>query len=100
MKQHYGHWLFKFLPEHTVGITLPWGVYFRSRTPRDSLIRHETIHVMQIKGNGVIKFYSIYFKDYLLNMIKYRNMDIAYRKIPFEIEAYGRQNDRRIKIKR
>ncbi len=46
------------------------------------------VHQKQMDKHGVFMFYCIYMKDYLINLIKYRNHDKAYENIPFEKEAY------------
>lgn len=72
---------------------LPLGIFFRqSLVQVDAhIINHEMIHVEQIKKLGVIRFYTLYVYYYAKNIWKYRNHDLAYRNIPFEIEAYEKQ---------
>ncbi|RZA27179.1 MAG: hypothetical protein EOP10_01105 [Proteobacteria bacterium] len=59
----------------------------------ERLLRHEWIHQEQMDRVGVVRFYLIYLKDYLYNLCRYRNHDKAYFAIPFEQEAYAREND-------
>jgi len=94
----FNHWIFKFLPENIIAITLPWCVYFRYEKVAVHTIRHEVIHLNQKKLHGAFKFYAIYLKDYFKNLIKYRDHRTAYRNIPFEVEAYEKQFDTSIKI--
>jgi hypothetical protein len=56
-----------------------------------TLFRHELIHQEQIDRHGIVRFYLIYLRDYLLNLWRLRNHDAAYRNIPFEREAFERQ---------
>ncbi len=44
---------------------------------------------------GVFNFYRIYLQDYVINLLRYRNHDQAYRMIPFEQEAYARESEDR-----
>lgn len=57
------------------------------------LVKHELIHVEQIKRDGVIVFWLKYEAWFVWNFIKYRNLYKAYRNIPYEIEAYSRQGE-------
>jgi hypothetical protein len=61
------------------------------RTP--TLLKHEMVHVEQIQRVGVFKFYLTYFIDYVINLFKYRNHQQAYLNIPYEVEAYKRQEE-------
>ena len=55
----------------------------------DDVLRHETIHILQQKELFVVFFYLLYGWDYLRGYIKFRNKDLAYRRIRFEQEAYA-----------
>lgn len=57
------------------------------------LINHEKIHIAQYKELFVIGFLVIYLYDFIVNYIKFKNFDEAYRKIGFEIEAYHFEGD-------
>jgi hypothetical protein len=52
-----------------------------------ALLRHELIHLEQMDRHGIIRFYLIYFRDYLTNLWRLRDHDAAYRHIRFEREA-------------
>ena len=54
------------------------------------LLQHELVHLEQIARHGVIRFYLIYFCDYLANLWRLREHDAAYRHIRFEREARER----------
>lgn len=54
---------------------------------------HENIHTAQMKELLYVGFYLIYGIEYLVNLIKYRNADKAYRNIRFEIEAYRNEDN-------
>ncbi len=57
------------------------------------IINHELIHLRQQIELLVIPFYIIYILDYLINLVRYRNHDRAYRNIVFEREAYRNDSD-------
>ena len=88
MKIHKNSWLFKFPPlSFYDGIVLGRHAFFAGE-PDKELIDHEMVHQKQMDRHGVFMFYVIYIKDYLINLIKYRNHWDAYYNIPFEVEAY------------
>lgn len=53
-----------------------------------TLIKHELIHIYQIERFGRFNFYFKYVLWFLWNIVRYFNFDMAYRNIPFEVEAY------------
>ena len=55
---------------------------------QESILKHELVHVEQIKENGFTKFYCMYLFYFVKNLIKYKNWHKAYFEIPFEKEAY------------
>ena len=87
MKEHYNHWLPKLLKVNA--ITLNQHVFYTDIKARvsDRLRRHEKKHVMQYKRDGIIKFLSRYFYEYLKNRIKGMSHGKAYLNISYEIEA-------------
>ena len=56
-------------------------------------INHERIHLRQQLELLIIPFFIFYFLEFLLRLIQYRNMDLAYRNISFEREAYAKEKD-------
>ena len=55
-------------------------------------VRHEMIHVEQIRRSNILWFYIVYLWDYVKGMFKHRfNHDLAYQNIRAEVEAYSRQ---------
>ena len=64
--------------------------------PLKTTRNHEFIHVEQIRKLGVFKFYFMYLYYYYSNRNKGMDHLTAYYAIPFEIEAYGRQNEERV----
>ena len=59
----------------------------------DIVINHETIHFQQAVELLFVGFYILYLLNFLVNLIRYRNVDKAYETILFEKEAYGNENN-------
>lgn len=59
----------------------------------DQVVRHETIHYLQAKEVGPVKFYFMYLKEYVENRLLGLNHPRAYRAIRFEMEAYMHQRN-------
>jgi hypothetical protein len=57
------------------------------------IINHEKIHLRQQLELLILPFYILYLINYLINLIKYKNHDLAYRKIIFEQEAYANEQN-------
>ncbi|WP_316799110.1 hypothetical protein [Pedobacter frigidisoli] len=55
------------------------------------IINHERIHLRQQLELLILPFYLLYLINYLINLLRFKNHDVAYRNIIFEKEAY--QND-------
>lgn len=51
------------------------------------LTNHELEHVLQMRREGVVKFYIKYLWFYFKNLRKYKNSYLAYWHIPYEVEA-------------
>ncbi len=58
-----------------------------------TIINHEKIHLRQQLELLIFPFYLLYLINYLVNLIKYQNHDLAYRNIVFEQEAYAHEGD-------
>ncbi len=56
------------------------------------MLRHEMVHVEQIRRLGWFRFYASYLYEFGLNYWRYRNWKQAYFAISFEREAYFRQS--------
>lgn len=75
-------------------ITLPWAIYVKeseANAPK-TLINHEMVHMEQRAQIGTITFYVRYLGYWAKGIWKYRNLQKAYMSIPFEIEAYAKQD--------
>ena len=60
----------------------------------EETLRHETIHIAQQKELLVLFFYLLYGWDYLRGIIKYKDKELAYRRIRFEQEAYAQDTNK------
>lgn len=59
------------------------------------LVNHESIHFYQCLKLLVVPWILIYFGHYLINLIKYKDGDLAYRNVVFEREAYCKDDNLR-----
>ncbi len=91
----------KILFKNYVGITLFPFIVLRSSVKKTNklkkkiIVNHERIHLAQQREMFVLPFYMVYLANYLINLVRYRNHDKAYRNIVFEREAYA--NERNLK---
>ncbi|MBS7252417.1 hypothetical protein [Flavobacterium branchiicola] len=58
-----------------------------------TFVNHEKIHLRQQLELLVIPFFVLYFAEFLLRLIQYKNKDLAYRNISFEREAYANETN-------
>ena len=73
------------------GITLYPFIFFASDKPSETLVRHEMVHVEQIKYYGWLRFYLSYAIEYLSYRVRGDSKNVAYNKISYEVEAYKKQ---------
>lgn len=59
----------------------------------DADLRHERIHTRQMLELLILPFYLWYGIEWLIRLIKTRNVQRAYLSISFEREAYEHQDD-------
>ncbi|TCD02322.1 hypothetical protein EZ449_18345 [Pedobacter frigidisoli] len=52
------------------------------------ILNHEKIHLRQQLELLIFPFYLFYLINYLINLVRFKNHDTAYRNIIFEKEAY------------
>ncbi len=57
------------------------------------LLNHEKIHLRQQLELLIIPFYILYFLEFIVRFIRWRNWQQAYRNISFEREAYVNEKD-------
>lgn len=72
------------------GIVLyPWVLFSEPREKVPTrVVRHEFVHVRQVREIGVARFYVAYLVEYVKHLVRFRNHDRAYFAIRFEAEAY------------
>lgn len=78
------------------GITLFPFIFISSKLSinrKPVLINHEKIHIRQQIELLVIPFYLIYFLNYLINLIIFKEHNKAYKNIIFEKEAFIKESD-------
>ena len=83
------------VPKGYTGMTIFPFVFLKHKTLKDDmvLINHEKIHLRQQLEFLLLPFYVIYFLEFLIRLVKYRNWYKAYKNISFEREAYKNEND-------
>jgi hypothetical protein len=57
------------------------------------LMHHERIHIRQQFECLLVIFYLIYVIEFLIHLVRYQNIEKAYRRISFEREAYSNERD-------
>lgn len=77
-------------------ITLFPFIFFNGQPLTEREIRHETIHLWQQAVLLVAPFYVLYFLFWIVNLLRFRNLDRAYREIPFERSAYRLENQAKL----
>ena len=82
-----------FLPAAGMAVFPFIFIKYNSLKKDKQIINHELIHLRQQIELLVLPFYIIYFFHYLLNILRYKNHNRAYRNIIFEKEAYDHDSD-------
>jgi hypothetical protein len=86
----------KFLiPRGYRGLTLFPFVIFRYEFDKENLVvlNHEKIHIRQQLELLILPFYVLYLGHFFINLIKYKDRNLAYRNIIFEKEAYANEKN-------
>ena len=83
------------IPKGYSGLTFFPFVILRFKNAKNDLVvmNHEKIHIRQQLELLVLPFYILYFIDFGLKYLKYRDAKIAYRNIIFEREAYANESN-------
>lgn len=70
-------------------------VFVKTRRLREDvvLINHEQIHIVQALELFVFPFYLLYLLEFLMQLVRHRDFNRAYRNISFEREAYCNEAD-------
>lgn len=83
------------VPQGYRGLTVFPLVFLKSaESKRDAvLVNHEKIHLRQQLELLVLPFFVWYGLEFLIRFLKYRDRQMAYRKISFEQEAYANEKN-------
>jgi hypothetical protein len=83
------------IPKGYTGLTFYPFVIFKYLDAKADLVlmNHERIHIKQQLELLVLPFYFIYFLDFVVKLLKYKDKNVAYRNIIFEREAYANENN-------
>lgn len=74
------------------GITLFPFIFIAKKYQFDVILhKHEKIHIQQQLKYLIIPFYLIYGIDFLIQYLKYKDFNVAYRNIGFEKEAFAKE---------
>lgn len=57
------------------------------------MMNHEEIHSAQIRELAYLFFYIWYVAEWVVRLLRHRNLHEAYRNISFEREAYDNERD-------
>ena len=68
-----------------------FGVLFAKGPCGKVTMNHERIHTAQIRELLYLPFYLWYVLEWIVRLLQYRNMNLAYYNISFEREAYDNQ---------
>lgn len=85
----------RIFPERFEGLTL-WPVIILKHDDLKEdvvLLNHERIHLKQQLELLIVPFYILYFLEWLVGIIRYKNAHLAYRNISFEKEAYHNEEN-------
>ena len=86
----YPWWLRPWLMRGVIAITLGRTIFLRGACD-DRLLRHELVHVRQVRQLGLLRFLWRYMTEFLVHFRRERNVTRAYRCISFEVEAYAEE---------
>lgn len=81
------------IPKGYRGMALFPFVFLKHSSDKENplFVNHERIHLRQQLELLVIPFFIWYFLEFLMRLIQYGKMDLAYRNISFEREAYANE---------
>ena len=84
-----------FTPKNIAGITIfPFIIVEKNELKIDkTFINHEMIHIYQQAELLFIFFVLLYYTEFLMKLIKYKNLQLAYKNISFEREAYENESN-------
>lgn len=82
-----------FTPKYVTGVTIfPFIIVGKTVNKHDqTFINHEKIHFYQQMELLLVFFLLLYYTEFLVRLLKYKNTEQAYRNISFEREAYANE---------
>lgn len=83
------------IPKGYRGLTLFPFVIIKDFLDKENkvLLNHEKIHIRQQLELLIVPFFVLYFLEFLLRLIQFKDRNKAYRNISFEREAYANEKD-------
>ena len=81
------------LGEDLAGVTLFPYIFTKYKNTDKNVINHEKIHYEQYKETLIIGFPIILLLNLIFNLIRYQQVNKAYRMLLFEKEAYENMNN-------
>lgn len=83
------------IPKGFSGLTIFPFILFRNEKNRSDAVflNHEKIHIRQQLELLVFPFFIWYGIEFLIRLVQFKNISIAYKNISFEREAYSKEKD-------
>lgn len=83
------------IPKGFRGLTLFPFVIIRDFADKENkvLLNHEKIHIRQQLELLILPFFVLYFLEYLVRLVQFKDRNKAYRNISFEREAYDNERN-------
>ena len=83
------------IPKGFRGLTLFPFVILRDFLDKENkvLLNHEKIHIRQQLELLILPFFLLYFLEYLIRLLQFKDQNKAYRNISFEREAYQNESN-------
>ena len=83
------------IPKGYRGLTLFPFVIIRNFLDKENkvLLNHERIHIRQQLELLILPFFVLYFLEYLIRLVQFKDRNKAYRNISFEKEAYDNERN-------
>ncbi len=83
------------IPKGFAGLTIFPFVFLRYPVDKanSTFINHEKIHLRQQIELLIIPFFVLYFFEFFIRWMQYKNRYLAYKNISFEREAYANETN-------
>ena len=83
----------KIFGEEIIALTIFPFIFIKDEDIPIDILNHEYIHYEQFKETLIIGFPIIVFINLVINLIRFKDRNIAYRNLLFEKEAYQHMED-------